>query len=294
MTKRELRITREIGDMGTVREFDFQNGVEQGTLPTAGAPTFETTATHTVSNASYTVLDDDGYNLIVFEGVTSAVTGYLPTLADNPSRLIGMGLTASTGSLLVSSEDSGAINGSDDSYLLTENDNYVWFQANEGSTKWNIVGKKISPISQYAATGIAASGHGSSSTTVRRFGTSAVIDTGNDITVTDSATLGTVITVARDGIYSFSVTDDLSSGSAWFGFTKNASGSDLTAQVQDITTAGVVLNRVQTAYNGSAGTTTNCVWTGKVLTTDSIRVQDQGTNDETTNLRLNIVQLSVD
>jgi len=112
-------------------------------------------------------------------------------------------------------------------------------------------------------------GHGSSSTTIRRF-TTTQTNTGTAITVSGSSTIGTVFTINEDGIYSIYYCDGDTGSASLIGLSKNS--NQLTTNVASITVA----HRL-----GQSGTASNTIgnisFVGKLVAGDVIRPHTNGT-----------------
>jgi hypothetical protein len=97
--------------------------------------------THAVSEANYTITDDDGYCLIAVTTGASDRTVTLPTAADNNGRLlVVMKVDSGAGKVTIDGEGSETINGNTSVYLreqyetitlISETDE--WFSLDEGS-----------------------------------------------------------------------------------------------------------------------------------------------------------------
>ena len=130
-------------------------------------------------------------------------------------------------------------------------------------------------------------GHGSSSTTVRRY-TNAQINTGSDLTYADSATLGGTVTVNTTGLYYIQMQDTSSTGAFNIGITVNSSA--LTTNIQSITWAqGIRAGVAHTSANFVIGAST-CLY---LTAGDIIRAQT-GTEPDSTVVRscLNVIRIA--
>lgn len=90
-----------------------------------------------------------------------------------------------------------------------------------------------------------ANGYGSTNTMIRRF-LNVVANQGEDITYSDSATLGASFTINTSGVYAISY-DDNFTASGWLGASLNS--SQLTTNISTMTAANILM----AAYTPSAG-----------------------------------------
>jgi hypothetical protein len=111
-------------------------------------------------------------------------------------------------------------------------------------------------------------GNGSTNTSVIRLST-VHISVGTGATLVQSATLGDHYLVNRAGMYQVRVQGAWAGGSANIGLTKNATGSDLTANVSSV--AKPV--RLGFFASPSANITGSLTWTGYCAVGDTIRMQ---------------------
>jgi hypothetical protein len=121
----------------------------------------------------------------------------------------------------------------------------------------------------------AGNGHGSTNNKIRRY-TNTDKNVGPDMTYADSAANGMSITINNPGVYSFSMTDSLSSGAGTHGFSLN--GTALTTSVQTLTRAQGLLAATNAPTNGIA----NVSVTLPLLPGDIIRAHTDGTVNATT------------
>jgi hypothetical protein len=100
--------------------------------------------------------------------------------------------------------------------------------------------------------GVGALGAGTTNTAIRRFLTT-VINTGADITYTDSATLGGAFTINTAGLYFVSYSDRASTGTGNpLGISQNS--TQLTTSINGITS----VNRITETTVGSATNSAQC------------------------------------
>lgn len=132
-----------------------------------------------------------------------------------------------------------------------------------------------------------ANGHGSTATKIRRF-TTAVTNTGSDITYADSATAGGTFTVNTAGIYAIHYADNFT-GASRFGITLNVSST--TTDIISVADAEVL----------SIGSTENTdrpnviSWTGYLSSSDVVRAHTQGvapSSEDTTFTHFSIVRVA--
>lgn len=120
--------------------------------------------------------------------------------------------------------------------------------------------------------------HGSSSTKIRRLGITTTTYTDgvdNLFTLTDSATLGSSITILKDGIYAMTYNDAFSGGVGSFGLDINTSGADLTTSISSLSPQSKILC-MTAAVSGNNGT---CSFTGAFNVGDVIKPHDNGSAD---------------
>lgn len=129
------------------------------------------------------------------------------------------------------------------------------------------VGARVSSLSEVLVN--AANGYGSTNNKIRRF-TTAVVNTGTDITYADSATNGGSFTINTAGIYAISYTDQFSAADN-MGISLNS--AQLTTGIQNITAANILSVTTTVAANNAA----NCSVTLKLAATDVVRAHTNGT-----------------
>ncbi|WP_339760711.1 hypothetical protein [uncultured Hoeflea sp.] len=113
-----------------------------------------------------------------------------------------------------------------------------------------------------------ANGYGSTNTKIRRF-SNVVANEGDDITYTDSETLGGSFTIEKDGIYSVSSTESFS-GAGNAGISRNS--TELSTGLASITNYS---DRLAYAYNGASQASTYH-WSGFLSAGDVIRAHSDG------------------
>lgn len=129
-------------------------------------------------------------------------------------------------------------------------------------------GTVLLPNAQIRLTG--GNGHGSTNTKIRRF-TNTAENTGTGLTITDSSTLGTYITVNEAGIYSISYSDGHSTGTERFGITVNSS-----ALTTGIDGAGNDSFRRVASVSPTGNFESACSVTLRLAAGDVIRAHTQG------------------
>lgn len=153
---------------------------------------------------------------------------------------------------------------------------------NGSSTNWSLVSAATVPNSDiFLHTG---NGHGSTNTVIRRF-TTAAINTGSAMTLTQSATLGDIITINQDGMYSIVYSDYYSGGNGNTGVSLNS--AQLTTAVQNITVTDRLLH---------TGTLTGQVYevsgVFRLSASDVIRPHTDGNNNGADNqVRFRVIHL---
>jgi len=109
-------------------------------------------------------------------------------------------------------------------------------------------------------------GFGSSSTKIRRW-TTTEQNVGSAITYADSATLGATFTINTTGVYAITYTEEGDTGAPLFGISLNATGGDLTSNLNDLS-----ISKILTITNTNSGNYRNCCsWVGKLTAGDVIR-----------------------
>ena len=113
-----------------------------------------------------------------------------------------------------------------------------------------------------------ANGYGSTNTKIRRF-TNIVLNQGNDITYTDSATLGASFTINKDGVYSINYSDQFSSA-GFFAISVNTTQPTVAASTINISHVLSATTTAQSAY-------ASCVnWCGYLVAGSVIRAHSDG------------------
>lgn len=131
-------------------------------------------------------------------------------------------------------------------------------------------------------------GWGSTSTKIRRYSVVAT-NTGSDMTLANSSTLGTTITINTTGIYTISAFEKaIATSVADGGISVNS--AQLTTAIDSITAA----NQLGFGIGDSTGThNTCCSWTGLLTATDVIRPHGEGSSTNTSaNVRFIIRRLA--
>lgn len=122
---------------------------------------------------------------------------------------------------------------------------------------------------------ITGNGHGSTSTTIRRFEASPDRNNGTGITYAQSATLGSTFTIAEEGLYSIAYSDQRAGNTCNIGISLNS--AQLTTTIQNITaTTRFGVTFCSTAAAAMATTV------ARLYPGDVIRAHTDGTPDSTT------------
>lgn len=181
-----------------------------------------------IQSGNYTILDNDGFDEIIFSGLSADAIVTLPTLADNPGRKIRIYNNDSTYKVNVDGEGAETINAVLNIDLTKEN-NYIDIEGK--ILEWKIIGENISCQLRLHT----SAGGGTTDTAIEKF-TTAIEDYGNIFTHNHGSygTKGLEITIVKDGKYSFSYSSNHSSG-GFFGLSLNS--SQLTTAIPTITTA---------------------------------------------------------
>lgn len=109
-----------------------------------------------------------------------------------------------------------------------------------------------------------ANGYGSTNTMIRRF-TTTITNQGTDITYADSATLGASFTINTNGVYAISAKYLMTSANTVMGISLNS--SQLTTSISAIN----ITDALSIAQTYTAGTNSNCSWTGYLPSGSIIR-----------------------
>lgn len=122
-------------------------------------------------------------------------------------------------------------------------------------------------------------GHGSSSTTIRRYTNSQVV--GAAMSYADSGTLGGIVTILEEGLYAFGVSDTRSGAS--FGIGVSANSTQLTTAINSINDYHGAGEGRLISTNNAAGLLAYCGSQERFKPGDLIRVHDDGNLDGTSN-----------
>lgn len=115
-------------------------------------------------------------------------------------------------------------------------------------------------------------GFGATATKIRRFA-NLDVNTGSAITYADDSNNGVSFTINADGMYSISYTDLApAAGTGTFGISLNASGGDLTTNVENLAAAKIV--QFTQGFNGANG---NMSVTLRLQSGDVLRPHSDGT-----------------
>lgn len=114
-----------------------------------------------------------------------------------------------------------------------------------------------------------ANAYGSSSTCIKRFGTT-VTSQGTDITYSDSATLGGSFTINSSGVYAITTADN-GALPTWAGISVNT--TQPSTAIQSLTNTSECLTA---AYGGVAGGNASCSWTGYLASGSVVRAHTAG------------------
>ncbi len=225
---------------------------------------------------NYAILDGDGYSTILLAtGSSSDATVTMPAPANNTGRVIKIKKTDSGTKKITVTANSGELFDGAASKILIEQNDFIslttdgtnWFILDLGGTTKSHVRVEV------------GNGHGSGSTSIRRF-TTSVVAIGNAITYADSSTLGGTFTINQDGVYSISFSDRrTNNGDADFGISLNS--NQLTTSIISITnTTRIAATYLPGATNASSGgLVTACL---KLSAADVIRAHTDGTTNDTT------------
>ncbi len=94
-----------------------------------------------VKSANYTILDDDGYDLIFVDASARAVTITLPTLADNQERTITIKISTAGGAVTLAGEGAETIDGVTTKIMYEQ---YDFLVVRAVATEWTIIAKRQS------------------------------------------------------------------------------------------------------------------------------------------------------
>jgi hypothetical protein len=170
--------------------------------------TIGSTSVNNISS-NYTVLNNDNYTTINGTPGASDITVTLPSAASNPGRVLTIIKTDSaSGAVIVSRAGSDTINGATSIRLSSQYES-ITIICDSVTNTWRVSSPAYTSVFGYihVATQV---GYGSTNTTVRRFSSSPLVNLGrNDITYTDSATLGGSFAINSSGIYAITYSDSL-------------------------------------------------------------------------------------
>lgn len=121
-------------------------------------------------------------------------------------------------------------------------------------------------------------GHGSTNTRIRRF-TTAMTNTGTDITYADSAANGASFTVNTTAFYAIQYTDNYQSSNSYIGISRNS--AQLTTSIQSINVADRIA--YATWANGGPGLYVPATTVLKLTAGDVIRAHTDGNPGDATN-----------
>jgi len=203
---------------GNLKQFSATN-ITAGTTQTQAGATALTADRNDVSTVAN---DDDGVKLL------TAVAGLRQSVTNNGSKIL---------SLYPNTSDNLG-KGVDTAIKLAVGTTMV-FEAYD-ATNWQMV-SKLAEVKHSIHLNTGA-GHGSSSLNIRRIETS-VASNGTALTVAHSSTLGTIVTVKEDGVYSIFYMD--AKGSAGSSFGASINSSELTTTIFDLTPADIMAAATQ-------------------------------------------------
>lgn len=256
-------------------------------LTTSFAPTV-VSSVKAVSSADYTVLDADGYAVVLVTTGNSDRTITLPTAADNAGRILRISkVDSGSGDVIVDGEGSETVNGAT-TYTMPNQYDEVTIVCN--GTAWFIIAK-IRPPDTYiivAGGGNGGNSVGSTGNRVRCF-TGSQVGSGAGITYAQSTVNGDTFTVNEAGIYALSWTDQriASAGSESFGFSKNG-----TATTSITSLAGSAVLQLMTHPTAATGVLFNVGGTFVLAAGDVVRPHCTGSLDSVSaNVRFSMTQV---
>ena len=112
-------------------------------------------------------------------------------------------------------------------------------------------------------------GYGSTNNKIRRF-TTAIRNSGADITYADSASLGATFTINTTGMYSVHFSDEFNTAGGWFGLSLNS--TQLTTPPYAITAAHLLMAATTPYVNTAAGVS----FSGYLTAGDVVRPHSDG------------------
>jgi hypothetical protein len=236
------------------------------------APVTKTT-TYTATTADETILVDTS---------GGAWTLSLYTAVGNAGRKIRVLKTeTSTNALTIDPNGSETINGVTTWKLATKD---AELTLESDGSNWRIIAYVIGDSYAYATTG---NGHGSTDTKIRLMSTSG--SAGGDITVSNSATLGTTFTIVTPGLYDITYTDKANT-TALFGITVNESTrSGASGSVASLTWNTSVLGTAET--DGTIRSTAHAL--RRFAAGDVVRPQTDGNVNSTSAQAVTMVMAKV-
>jgi len=194
--------------------------------------------------ASYAILDNDGYQRIEVDTTAGAVSITLPLMANNRGRRIEIAFVkndASSDVVTISPHATDANKISNDllgSMILAKVGDFLIVQESVNSGCWEVVNERITSqlrLNTYA-------GYGSTDTKIMRF-TNVIENVGNmfsenHVSGYSGNAKGLEITINRSGRYSFSFLCDASSAPAYYGISLNS--NQLTTAIGSITATDIL------------------------------------------------------
>ena len=217
--------------------------------------------------SDYVITDADGYSLVLVTAGASNRLITLPSTSTNAGRIITVKkVDTGVGLVLVDSPSTELIDGESSAFTLADADDWVTISCD--GTNYQIlakgIGTRVVSRSRYEV----GNGHGSTSTKYRRFST-AVVNTGNAISTTETATDGRSWSTNVTGIFRITIGDNFSGGGSRVGISRNSSSG--TTNIEAITNTQR-LAHCQVAGSVNAGVS----WTGRLTIGDIIRHHTDG------------------
>lgn len=202
-------------------------------------------ATVTKTNTDYTILDNDGYDLILVSAGAAQRTMTLPTAADNTGRIITIKKTdAGAGTVVIDGEGSETIDGTALTNTISSQYAYITLQCN--GTMWVTIA-----VHDY----LEVKGNGTSDTSATDLGTLSITPGVWSVSANVSANLATGITFVTANIVTATGTEGTNGDNRSNGAANLSAGSG-NAVVPDFR---VVLTAATTYYITSKSSLSNTV-----------------------------------
>lgn len=158
-------LTRKEATIVYATDTEFVYVDDGSMLKTVGGGAGGAESVTTITNADYTVLDNDGYTTILFSTGNTNRTLTLPTVGDNENRLIKiMKVDSGTGYVTIDGEGSETINGALTNKVSMQYE-ALYVQADDTGSFWYITNRQFNRTPQNIAITTAGGGFGTATNT---------------------------------------------------------------------------------------------------------------------------------